>query len=127
MYYLFKNKKVNEIKDDEDIIKVNQVIEDDIITVNQVIDEDIIKDEDIIEDEDDTSKEITMPSLPLRIRKPIRKNQSSKSFSLSVFSYKIIDATFSNTVTLGVGVGLGIGLSIGVCLGTLLTFSLVSK
>ena len=44
-----------------------------------------------------------------------------------IFSYKIIDASADNTLTLGIGLGLGVGISIGVCLGALLTFSFSSS
>ena len=149
MYYLFKNKKVKEeeifkVDEDNDIIKVKEIKDEEIIKVDEIKDEEIfkvdedeeifkvdeIKDEEIfkvdeiINEVDTTKDKVIMPSLPIRIRKPIRKNQP-KSFSLSVLSYKIIDASFNNTVALGVG--LGIGLSIGVCLGAFVTFSLISS
>jgi hypothetical protein len=68
-----------------------------------------------------------MPSLPIRLRKPIRNYHKPKSFSLSFFSHKIIDVSANNSLILGVGVGLGIGLSIGVCLGALMSISLTSS
>lgn len=126
MYYLFKNKKVDKIN--EDIIKVNKINEDEIIKVDEINDDEIIKAEEIKAEEiiKVKSDAVVMPSLPIRVRKPIRKNQL-KTFSLSIFSYKIIDASVNNTLTLGIGVGLGIGLSIGVCLGALLSFSVTSS
>ena len=117
MYYLFKNKKVNKINDgvdDEEIIKVDDY--------TNKIDDNEIKVDEIIKDKNYGD---IMPSLPIRVRKPIRKHHP-KSFSLSIFSYKIIDASADNTLILGIGVGLGVGISIGVCLGALMTFSLTS-
>ena len=133
MYYLFKNKKVKEeeifkVDEDNDIIKVKEIKEEEIFKVDEeeIFKVDEIKEINEINEVDTTKDKVIMPSLPIRIRKPIRKNQP-KSFSLSVLSYKIIDASFNNTVALGVGVGLGIGLSIGVCLGAFVTFSLISS
>jgi hypothetical protein len=137
MYYLFKNKKVDKINDD--IIKINKINEDEIIKVDEVKN-DIIEDIQENRDEDTEIKDIKekledieikddgiMPSLPIRLRKPIRNYHKPKSFSLSIFSYKIIDVSANNALTLGVGVGLGIGLSIGVCLGALISISLTSS
>ena len=139
MYYLFKNKKVD--KNNDDIIKVDKINGDEIIKVNKINEMEIIKVDEIKEieiKEVDEIKEnefkeadeikdykndaIIMPSLPIRIRKPIRRNYH-KTFSLSIFSYKIIDASADNTLILGIGLGLGVGISIGVCLGALMTFS----
>ena len=149
MYYLFKNKKVDKFNDD-DIIKINKINDDEIIKVDEIkeagdnIKETDIKETDIKEtdeaDETDikeadeaetgdikeTDDTVIMPSLPIRVRKPIRKHQP-KSFSLSVFSYKIIDASADNTLSLGIGIGLGVGISIGVCLGALIAISLTSS
>ena len=132
MYYLFKNKKVDKFS--EDIIKVNKINEDEIIKVDEVneeikLNEDTeIKEIKLIEDTEikEIKNDVTMPSLPIRLRKPIRKNQP-KSFALSIFSYKIIDGTVNNALTLGIGVGLGIGLSVGLCLGALISISLTSS
>ena len=131
MYYLFKNKKVDKFS--EDIIKVNKINEDEIIKVDEVNEEIKLNEDTEVEEiklNEDTKveeiKNVTMPSLPIRLRKPIRKNQP-KSFALSIFSYKIIDGTVNNALTLGIGVGLGIGLSVGLCLGALISISLTSS
>jgi len=139
MYYLFKNKKVDKINDD--IIKINKINDDEIIKADEIKEADIKKADETetadikkadetetadIKEADETDDCIIMPSLPIRVRKPIRKHQP-KSFSLSVFSYKIIDASADNTLSLGIGIGLGVGISIGVCLGALISISLMSS
>jgi len=119
-----KDEEIFKVDEDEEIFKVDEIKDEEIFKVDEIKDEEIFKVDEIINEVDTTKDKVIMPSLPIRIRKPIRKNQP-KSFSLSVLSYKIIDASFNNTVALGVG--LGIGLSIGVCLGAFVTFSLISS
>jgi hypothetical protein len=134
MYYLFKNKKVDKINDDE-IIKINKINDEEIIKADDIKEADIkeadIKEADEIKEDikeaDEINDAVIMPSLPIRLRKPMRNYHQQKSFSLSIFSYKIIDVSANNALTLGLGMGLGIGLSVGICLGAVISISLTSS
>ena len=105
----------------------NKQISDDIIIIDSNIKnivEEIVKDsEEIVKDSDEIvkdEKKIELPPIPIRVRKPIRKYTT---FSVSLFSHKIVEIYSNKSVNLGICVGIGIGFS----LGSILSLFLISQ
>jgi len=133
MNYLFsKNKQISDdiiiidsnikniveeiVKDSEEIVKDSDEIVKDSDEIVKDSDE-IVKDSDeIVKDE----KKIELPPIPIRVRKPIRKYTT---FSVSLFSHKIVEIYSNKSVNLGICVGIGIGFS----LGSILSLFLISQ
>jgi len=109
-----EEEKIEEEKFEE---KVEEEVEEEKV-VKEVEEEKVVKEVEKF----DFSK---LPPIPIRVRKPIRKYNTT--FSVSLFSHKIIEIYSNKSVNLGIGVGIGVGIGIGFSLGSVLSLFLISQ
>jgi hypothetical protein len=111
----FEEEKVEEEIGEE---KVEEKVEEEKVEEEKIVKE--IGEEKVVKEVEkfDFSK---LPPIPIRVRKPIRKYNTT--FSVSLFSHKIIEIYSNKSVNLGIGVGIGIGFS----LGSVLSLFLISQ
>ena len=138
----FEDKVVKGVKEEVEEDKVEEKVEEEKVEekvgeeevgeekVEEEVGEEEVGEEEVGEEEVEEEKIVKevekfdfskLPPIPIRVRKPIRKYNTT--FSVSLFSHKIIEIYSNKSVNLGIGVGIGIGFS----LGSVLSLFLISQ